>query len=385
MTKKLNNLGSRINSQKSISADVDTQLINQIYLDKIDFFRDFAQSSNDEHVNELYKYFKFNKQFNFRINKNMEYFIIKNQKNTKKIIKYIIFRYKFYLAGTEKVNLGYPPYLLIEPVSACNLRCPFCFQTDKSFTKKPFMGVIDFDFFKKIIDQADEMGVGAITIASRGEPTMHKKYSEMLEYMNQKQNIFEIKSNTNGTYLTEDICHAIFKNEMTQIVISSDHYIKEDYERLRLGSNFEKVVKNVDMLFKIRRKYYPNSTTEIRISGIDNEGNLDKKKFHDFWIKRSDHVSAGLPLPRWDTYNNDPAPHIKDPCEFLWDRMYVWHDGKVNPCDADYKSYLSYGNAKEFSLKKLWNNKIINNNRNLHLKGNRAKINPCNKCGTSFV
>ena len=385
MTKKLNNLGSRINSQKSISADVDTQLINQIYLDKIDFFRDFAQSSSDEHVNELYKYFKFNKQFNFRINKNMEYFIIKNQKNTKKIIKYIIFRYKFYLAGTEKVNLGYPPYLLIEPVSACNLRCPFCFQTDKSFTKKPFMGVIDFDFFKKIIDQADEMGVGAITIASRGEPTMHKKYSEMLEYMNQKQNIFEIKSNTNGTYLTEDICHAIFKNEMTQIVISSDHYIKEDYERLRLGSNFEKVVKNVDMHFKIRRKYYPNSTTEIRISGIDNEGNLDKKKFHDFWIKRSDHVSAGLPLPRWDTYNNDPAPHIKDPCEFLWDRMYVWHDGKVNPCDADYKSYLSYGNAKEFSLKKLWNNKIINKNRNLHLKGNRAKINPCNKCGTSFV
>ena len=385
MTKKLNNLGSRINSQKSISADVDTQLINQIYLDKIDFFRDFAQSSNDEHVNELYKYFKFNKQFNFRINKNMEYFIIKNQKNTKKIIKYIIFRYKFYLAGTEKVNLGYPPYLLIEPVSACNLRCPFCFQTDKSFTKKPFMGVIDFDFFKKIVDQADELGVGAITIASRGEPTMHKKYIEMLEYMNQKQNIFEIKSNTNGTYLTEDICHAIFKNEMTQIVISSDHYIKEDYERLRLGSNFEKVVKNVDMLFKIRRKYYPNSTTEIRISGIDNEGNLDKKKFYDFWIQRSDHVSAGLPLPRWDTYNNDPAPHIKDPCEFLWDRMYVWHDGKVNPCDADYKSYLSYGNAKEFSLKKLWNNKIINNNRNLHLKGNRAKINPCNKCGTSFV
>ena len=28
-------------------------------------------------------------------------------------------------------------YLLIEPVSTCNLRCPFCFQTDKTFTKKP--------------------------------------------------------------------------------------------------------------------------------------------------------------------------------------------------------------------------------------------------------
>ena len=136
MTKKLNNLGSRTNSQKSISGGVNIQLINQIYLDKIDFFRDFAESSNDEHINELYKYFKFNKEFNFTVNKNMEYFIIKNQKNIQKIIKYIIFRYKFYLAGNKKINLGYPPYLLIEPVSACNLRCPFCFQTDKSFTKK---------------------------------------------------------------------------------------------------------------------------------------------------------------------------------------------------------------------------------------------------------
>ena len=53
-------------------------------------------------------------------------------------------------------------------------------------------------------------------------------------------------------------------------------YIKEDYERLRLGSNFEKVVKNVDMLFNIRKKFYPNSITEIRISGIDNEKNLYK-------------------------------------------------------------------------------------------------------------
>ena len=92
---------------------------------------------------------------------------------------------------------------------------------------------------------------------------MHKKFIEMLEYIGQKENIFEVKTNTNGTYLTEEICHAIFKTHVTQVVISSDHYIKEDYERLRLGSNFEEVVKIVDMLFYIRKKYYPESLTEI--------------------------------------------------------------------------------------------------------------------------
>ena len=246
------------------------------------------------------------------------------------------------------------------------------------------MGVIDFEFFKKVVDQADELKVGAITIASRGEPTMHKNYSEMLEYVNKKKNIYELKTNTNGTFLNEKICHSIFKNNVTQVVVSSDHYIKEDYERLRLGSNFEKVVKNVDMLFNIRKEFYPNSLTEIRISGVDNEKNLDREKFKNFWIKRCDHVTASYPLERWNTYENEVLPEVTDPCENLWDRMYVWFDGKVNPCDADYKSYLSYGNAKEYSLKELWNNKIIIKTREEHQRQGRTKINPCDRCGVTF-
>jgi radical SAM protein with 4Fe4S-binding SPASM domain len=378
-------MGSNTVSQESIGENVNVDHVNKIYLSIIEIFNKFIEESNDIYAERLFNQLKNKKKFDFPINKSMEMFIVKNQKNIKKIIKYIIFRYKFYIAGKNKINLGYPPYLLIEPVSTCNLRCPFCFQTDKSFTKKPFMGVIDFDFFKKIVDQADKLETGAITLASRGEPTMHKQYIEMLEYINQKENIFEIKTNTNGTYLTEKMCHAIFKNNVTQLIISSDHYIKEDYERLRLGSNFEKVVKNVDMLFNIRKEFYPDSFTEIRISGIDNERNLDREKFKNFWIKRCDHVTASFPLERWNTYENEVLPNIKDPCENLWDRMYVWFDGKVNPCDADYKSYLSYGSAKEYDLKELWNNKAISKTREQHTKKNRNEINPCDRCGVTFL
>ena len=378
------NIGSSEVDQVSIDEVVDSNKIYNIILSNLDLFKNYTLKTGDTYGHELFLNFTNNKKLNFPMNKHIEMFILKNQKDINKVIKYIIFRYKFHLAGSKKINFGYPPYLLIEPVSTCNLRCPFCFQTDKSFTKKPFMGVIDFEFFKNIVDQADEMGTGAVTIASRGEPTMHKKYAQMLEYLNTKNNIFEIKTNTNGTYLNEEICHAIFKNNVTQVVVSGDHYIKEDYERLRLGSNFEKVVKNVDMLFNIRKEHYPDSLTEIRISGIDNERNLDRKKFKEFWIKRSDHVTASFPLERWKTYENNVLPDIKDPCENLWDRMYVWFDGKVNPCDADYKSYLSYGNAKEYSLKELWNNKINSNIRNNHLNNKRNELNPCDRCGVTF-
>ena len=377
-------IGTGSNSHFSIGEAVNEEGIFSIFSSNLDICKEIFEKSNDIYSEQLLEQLKSKKKFDFPINKHMEMFIIKNQKNIEKIIKYLTFRYKFYISGKNNINLGYPPYVLIEPVSTCNLRCPFCFQTDKSFTKKPFMGVIDFDFFKKIVDQADELETGAITIASRGEPTMHKKFIQMLEYINQKENIFEIKTNTNGTFLTDEMCHAIFKNNVTQIVVSSDHYIKEDYERLRLGSNFEKVVKNVDMLFNIRKEYYPESLTEIRISGVDNDRNLDREKFKEFWIKRCDHVTAMFAFERWNTYENDVLPEVKDPCENLWDRMYVWFDGKVNPCDSDYKSYLSYGNAKEYSLKELWNNKIISNTRNQHLNKDRTKLNPCDRCGVIF-
>ena len=150
--------------------------------------------------------------------------------------------------------MDYPPYLLIEPVSACNLKCPFCFQTDKSFSGvKGNMGVMKFELFQKVVDEANELGVGAVTLASRGEPTMNKKLYLMLEYLSKKENIFEIKLNTNGSYLTEKLCHTILKSKINQVVISADHYIKEDYERLRVNAKFEKILANVDQLFEIRK------------------------------------------------------------------------------------------------------------------------------------
>ena len=37
---------------------------------------------------------------------------------------------------------------------------------------------------------------------------------------------------------------------------------------------------------------------------MDNERNLNREKFRDFWIKRCDHA-AGYPLERWNVYENE--------------------------------------------------------------------------------
>ena len=128
-----NLLGALKTGQRSLDTNVNVNQINNLLLSNIDKFKIFVKKTEDIYAKELLNSFEKNKEFKFPINKHVELFILKNNLNIEKIFNYLVFRYKFYLAGKNKINLGYPPYLLIEPVSACNLRCPFCFQTDKSF------------------------------------------------------------------------------------------------------------------------------------------------------------------------------------------------------------------------------------------------------------
>ena len=385
---KINNkIGRGKVSQKVIdlvSSNNNLNAFYNIFLENSLEIKQFIKKDATEIQKNFWLEFFETKSFNMQVNTHIIKYVFHNKKNVNKVYRYINFRFFFEQVSLKKIETDYPPYLLIEPVSTCNLRCPFCFQTDKTFTKKPFMGTMKLDLFKNIIDQANELGVGAITIASRGEPTLHKDLGEMLKYAKSKENIFEIKLNTNATKLTEGLCNQIFESEVNQVVISADHYEKKTFEELRKNSNFETIVKNVKLLFETRKKF-KNPLTEIRVSGIDFYKSTNKNIFRDFWIKISDDVTIGDALERWDTYNNKPHPEINDPCENLWDRMYIWFDGKVNPCDADYKSYLSYGNVNEFSIKKLWNSKIIKNIRNKHITNQRSEIDPCNKCGVTFV
>ena len=140
----------------------------------------------------------------------------------KKWIKYLIYRYKLNIYPKKKIISKFPVYLLVEPTSVCNLRCVMCFQIDKSFTKKPFMGFMNFNLFKKIIDEASSNGTSAITLASRGEPLLHPKISQMIKYISKKKNFIDVKLNTNATKLNEKLCHEILNSNINIVVITSN-------------------------------------------------------------------------------------------------------------------------------------------------------------------
>ena len=296
-------------------------------------------------------------------------------------LRFIAHRIRFSLLPLLRKTAIAPPYVLIEPTSVCNLRCPMCFQTDSTFTTSEFMGRMQPELFQRIISMCEEASIDAITLASRGEPTLHPQIATLIRSLEGK--FLEKKFNTNATRLTPDISQALLDSGFNHIVFSVDSHKKEEYEYLRKGAKFEEISTNIAAFWELRNSLqYSQLDVRVSISGVSTLPSQDEAEFSKYWSAYCDEAYLYPAEDRWDTYNNTLTPDLVDSCIYPWERLYIWHDGTVNPCDVDYKSKLSVGNVLDYSsLSEIW--KMYDKLRDLHLSGRRSDAFPCDRCGVS--
>ncbi len=295
----------------------------------------------------------------------------------KDILKYIIHRYRYEIFPIKKIIDDYPPYLQIEPTSICNYRCVFCFMTDKSLTdrKNGHMGQMSLNLFKKIVDAA-EGNIEFISLASRGEPMACKDISKMLEYTVGK--FLNLKINTNASLLNEEKIHAILSGGVKTLVISADAADIEAYKRLRVNGSLDKVLRNLELFNNIKEKNYTSSKIITRVSGVKVSNEQKFENMEKVWGGLVDQV-AFVNYNPWENSYEKETNNITQPCSDLWRRMFIWWDGKVNPCDVDYKSKLSVSTFDN-DIKSLWNSKGYKNLRAVHIDEKRGQLKPCNAC-----
>ena len=295
--------------------------------------------------------------------------------------RYLFHRYRYDIFPVTKELDDFPPCVQIEPTSICNFRCVFCFQTDPMLTKpkEGHMGQIPLDRFKRIVDEL-EGNVDFVTMASRGEPLMTKGIEEMLAYASGK--FLGLKMNTNATFLTEKMAHAILQTEPNTLVFSADAADPVTYPQLRVNGDFDKVMGNIRRFMEIKERDYPDSRMITRVSGVafDRE-RQDHAAIEAFWSDFVDQVAFVDYNPWENAYDNAPNG-VDEACSDLWRRTFVWWDGRMNPCDVDYRSFLSPGNVDEVSLAGLWNGPGYSHLRQQHLSLERQGITPCRGCVT---
>jgi radical SAM protein with 4Fe4S-binding SPASM domain len=294
------------------------------------------------------------------------------------LLRFLIYRYKYSVyPNLFKVD-NYPPNIQIEPTSVCNFRCVMCYQADKSFSNKSngFMGHMDIDLFKKIIDEIDG-NIEAVTLASRGEPTLNPKIIEMVQYC--KNKFLGFKINTNASMLNENLIKNLLDANFAEIVFSADAADKETYEKIRINGKYEKVFKNLELFSQIKKSDFPNSNTLTKISGVKIKESQNIEEMKTKVGKYVDVVQLVDYTP-WESSYDNPVGYTNDPCHQLWHRMFVWQDGKANPCDYDYKSKLSKWNVKDNTISEIWNSDDYNNYRSMHINNMRKDLYPCDRC-----
>jgi radical SAM protein with 4Fe4S-binding SPASM domain len=298
----------------------------------------------------------------------------------KDTLDYLIHRYRYEIFPQLNKLHDFPPYLQIEPSSICNYRCVFCYQTDNFFNKKSqgHMGKMNYEMFKNIVDQAVG-NVQFLSLASRGEPLLCPDIYNMLDYTRDK--FYNLKINTNAYNLDEKLAHTILKSGVKTLVFSVDAADKKLYEKLRVHGKFEKVFNNIKQFIEIKNKHYSKSKIITRVSGVKVSDDQKMEEMTKVWSGLVDQIAFVNFIPWVDTYN-DEVNDIKAPCSDLWRRMFVWWNGETNPCDYDYKSELKLDNILDNNIKNVWNSEKYNELRVAHIKKNRKKIFPCDRCKT---
>ncbi|PKG32042.1 radical SAM/SPASM domain-containing protein [Methanoregula sp.] len=268
----------------------------------------------------------------------------------------------------------FPLHLDIEPTNTCNLRCPFCATTHNKYNK----GFMEENTWKKILDEAGRHNLYSLKFTYRGEPLLHKDLARMVAYA-KKAGVMDVYFNTNAVRLDEVTIRSLIDAGLDRISISFEGYEKSVYEKYRVGSDFDLVVKNIGLLKKIKEELGTIKPL-VRIQTVlipELEGK--EKDYADFWSDRVDEVAY---LDMKDEEGNPDHRGIQSDwaCHMLWQRLAITWDGTILPCVHDIYEWMKFGNVSEISIRDAWNSLQEQDYRDLHRTGNAHSIPACDRC-----
>ncbi len=275
------------------------------------------------------------------------------------------------------------PMMCVVGISyVCNSSCPSCPYTNSDIRNDYKDRIfINEDTFKIISDQCGEYGAW-VRISGGGEPMLHPKVVELLEYAKLKG--AKVGLITNGSRFTEESSRRLLSACVDMIEFSVDAADVQTYQKVRAGLNWYTLVENVKRMVTIRNEL--NSPTKIIGSGVNQEG-VDIDSVAKFWepmldnFQKRKYLTWGINDP---DRSADPAPYLPPdehiPCPFIFERLNIDSRGKVTVCGFDIAGNTDMGNIHEKSIKEIWHGSGFEYYRQKHLSRKADEIEMCKNC-----
>ena len=293
----------------------------------------------------LNNYFKFEPDY-FTVGgwrKNLIYFL-----NQGHIWAHCVDRIKFRLFPKLLYVADFPSHLDIETASACQMKCPMCYTT---YMPDNLKGIMKWDLYAKIIDEAVKRKVYSIKLSWRGEPLLNSNIVKMVAYA-KENGIKEVAFLSNAELLTPKIAEGLVDAGLDWLSISADG-VGEVYNEIRAPAIFEETIDRVKYIRDYRDSKGLNKPL-LRVQSLLSAVQNNPEVFESAWSSVVDRINIISDHIR-DFEDRDDLeydPYYK--CPKPWNRLNIAYDGRVHQCGADYSAKTIVGDSKIETLHEIW-------------------------------
>ncbi|WP_027186543.1 radical SAM protein [Desulfovibrio inopinatus] len=304
--------------------------------------------------------------------------------------------------------ISLPVMMDIEPDSRCNFRCIMCARAKEGVKAKgsPRLKLEDFKKFMDANPQFVEVKVQGV-----GEPLLNPDIFDMISYAISRDTW--VRTTVNGSLLHKNENYKrLIDSGIGEVQTSFDGTTKETFERIRVGSDFDRIVANLklmnDYAAKMDRDYtrmwvllqnnnrselldfitlaakmgFRRLTYSVVLTGWGEEDCFDNLKTKAFSDEEEGKIlekarKEGIDVSVWNCTDRFRVDSPETVCPVPFTRAFIASDLRIIPCGTiGYSQDVNYGQALDF--KKHWNSKIYRAFRRAHLTGNIPAF--CREC-----
>lgn len=296
------------------------------------------------------------------------------------------------------VPLASPLSMYIEPTKKCNFKCFYCMHStrdreDGEFARTGYeCADIDPGFYSKIV--RDIMNFPEqpkrICFSGLGDPLMNRRLPEMVKELRDAGFSERIDVITNGYALTNEMADALTEAGISRVQISIQGLDTADYlENCGVAVDFEKLVGQIQYL----HEHKGDSVVYIKIIDAMLTDERKKEAFFRIFSPFCDQIfiehlivmeqqmgDHGNRVDGTRNLNNEEFV-ARDICPVSFYHMQVSCEGHTFPCPVPgMPSRFSMGNAKEKTLREIWESDRRKNFLKIQLRKERYSIDPCGSC-----
>jgi len=267
----------------------------------------------------------------------------------------------------------------------CNASCVMC-----PIEEMPVKVIMSNEKFRQVLDKIKDHihEMVMVSFVGMGEPLLDKGLEEKIK-MAKAFGFKRARVITNASALTDKRARKLLDAGMDLVIVSVDSIDPATYESIRVNLSFDQVINNIKNFVKLRNEGNYDAEIHVRMIVVDrNKGEVEE--YINYWKPIVDDKKGDLVLsfPEHNWPQADPRGELGQKlypktteCSYLSDRLTVQATGAIQLCCVDNNAdFFDLGNVFDADPIRVYNGEIFSKCRELMVKGEIDKIDPCKYC-----